>query len=1169
MSVKRKRRALHEGLPPGERLKRSKLATEDDWDTPWGWVGTDVTDASNISRDHLLSTCGFSSRSSHPFCSNKFRKRAPEHSDAAGPRTAVEGELQDDVIVISEDETPSCSKRACAKNPNCLNYLGQEKWEDEEGARKAYMTAANIGRDPRLQNRKEGLPVGLKNLGATCYANAYIQVWFQDVPFRNGVYQCQPSQDGEHSFEDSPIYQLQATFAALQESKRKVFNPIKLVESLKLRTNEQQDAQEFSKLFMSHLDTEFQKQTDPVLKHLLSDQFQGKQAYTTTCLKCGNCSENESDFLEIEVNLENNASLESRIRAVVAPETLSGDNKYRCPRCDSLEDATRQLVLRTLPPVLHFSLLRFVFDVSSMERKKSKHNITFPLVLDMNQFLDTGRAEVNGGNIYELQGILLHKGSSAYHGHYEATVFDMAHDSWFTFNDEVVTKVKPPGTGAPDDEKSKVTKPRPTAKKRRRVEDSDDDVEIIEQDPPLHPNSKTMSSKDAYMLVYTRRGSLPQASEEHLSKPPARALDAIRKLNVAHEEACNAHCKRLRAANEEFEDLRLKMMDIYRCWEVSSHDEDSLVVSQEALKTFLSKPFVKAAGELSKSASPEQSDNTHDDKQATSSNGASGTPESSLSSQNSQRREGDISVEEIVCQHGRLDPSKAADFKRIRYTEYENIVSYLGCRFLPELCPEDVCKACVTETFTEKLYHHQHPLQVAQFDAVADNREFGSFWISKLWLKDWRQSKPKMHVPFQKDPSPDSSSYRGHVECEHGGLSLNTTGRQRISREAYGILKTLFPSWNTLADDVEPCAVCEIVIQSSREDTREQRRHAEDEKAKLRHMHENALTGNVALLEDVPCALIPSSFVKTWKFWILRPGRHPRPDQVDTASLVCEHGLLPLDPNAGDLDKSVCLVRMQDWQVLQSLYDVGPLIAIENRSVLEDGILRSRFVYKPELCGVCRIKRKSNYEVTHVTIRILGDDDADPTPQTFTKERTAPVPTIDGRQTSIVTYGTRKTAPQRQSKRIRSVAKRKEMKLAISKEMSVKDIKLMLQDELDIPTICQRLFYQGSELQDNRATVASLDILVDDVLDFREAKENADLLDESDADAAPRRREADGGGFGGTLLGGELTSDSMLDDTTLSERTSSPPADAARACPACTYQNAASASACEICDTFL
>jgi hypothetical protein len=80
------------------------------------------------------------------------------------------------------------------------------------------------------------------------------------------------------------------TFAALQESTRNVFNPTKLVESLRLRTSEQQDAQEFvpcymlmqnilptalarfSKLFMSHLDLEFQKQSIPSLRSLIANQ---------------------------------------------------------------------------------------------------------------------------------------------------------------------------------------------------------------------------------------------------------------------------------------------------------------------------------------------------------------------------------------------------------------------------------------------------------------------------------------------------------------------------------------------------------------------------------------------------------------------------------------------------------------------------------------------------------------------------------------------------------------------------------------------------------------------------------------------------------------------------------------------------------------------------------
>jgi ubiquitin carboxyl-terminal hydrolase 48 len=73
--------------------------------------------------------------------------------------------------------------------------------------------------------------------------------------------------------------------------------------------------------------------------------------------------------------------------------------------------------------VLHFSLLRFFYAISTMERKKSKHAVSFPTTLDMNRFLGSA-AEKRSHNLYELRGVLLHKGSSAYHGHYEAQVFD-------------------------------------------------------------------------------------------------------------------------------------------------------------------------------------------------------------------------------------------------------------------------------------------------------------------------------------------------------------------------------------------------------------------------------------------------------------------------------------------------------------------------------------------------------------------------------------------------------------------------------------------------------------------------------------------------------------------------------------------------------------------------
>ena len=36
----------------------------------------------------------------------------------------------------------------------------------------------------------------MQNLGATCYANSFLQVWYRDVKFREGVYSCLPPANG-------------------------------------------------------------------------------------------------------------------------------------------------------------------------------------------------------------------------------------------------------------------------------------------------------------------------------------------------------------------------------------------------------------------------------------------------------------------------------------------------------------------------------------------------------------------------------------------------------------------------------------------------------------------------------------------------------------------------------------------------------------------------------------------------------------------------------------------------------------------------------------------------------------------------------------------------------------------------------------------------------------
>ena len=104
--------------------------------------------------------------------------------------------------------------------------------------------------------------------------------------------------------------------------------------------------------------------------------------------------------------------------------------RYFCSHCNELQEAKRYTELRELPPVLHFSLLRFIYDFSTTERKKSKHVIQFPKSLDMDQFMDPGpsggkKRKHSAGNMYQLRGVLMHRGPSAYHGHYETQIYDL------------------------------------------------------------------------------------------------------------------------------------------------------------------------------------------------------------------------------------------------------------------------------------------------------------------------------------------------------------------------------------------------------------------------------------------------------------------------------------------------------------------------------------------------------------------------------------------------------------------------------------------------------------------------------------------------------------------------------------------------------------------------
>ena len=215
-------------------------------------------------------------------------------------------------------------------------------------------------------------------------------------------------------------------------------NPKHLVTMLGLDTGIQQDAQEFSKLFLTKLEKNFEHQKDPSLKKFIQGQFRGEYAYVTRCNKCRNEKCNPSEFSELDLTLQGNKTLAECLKAFLKAEKLDGDNKYLCGKCESKQNATRCVRLTKLPPVLNLQLNRFYFDMVTGVKRKLNTHVQFPEILDMSPHLHKAKGPV----MYRLTGVLIHMGVEADEGHYVAHILESKSSQWFKFSDELVEKIE-------------------------------------------------------------------------------------------------------------------------------------------------------------------------------------------------------------------------------------------------------------------------------------------------------------------------------------------------------------------------------------------------------------------------------------------------------------------------------------------------------------------------------------------------------------------------------------------------------------------------------------------------------------------------------------------------------------------------------------------------------
>ena len=124
-SVRQLRRPLPKGLAQGESLARAPLISTTTF-SEWGWVGTEVFSVTDIGPQHRAAACGFRKH----ICKNRHALTKSQASPGPAPETDPHI-TEDDIVVISSDDEPECSPKTCKTNPNCCNYLGQQKWEND------------------------------------------------------------------------------------------------------------------------------------------------------------------------------------------------------------------------------------------------------------------------------------------------------------------------------------------------------------------------------------------------------------------------------------------------------------------------------------------------------------------------------------------------------------------------------------------------------------------------------------------------------------------------------------------------------------------------------------------------------------------------------------------------------------------------------------------------------------------------------------------------------------------------------------------------------------------------------------------------------------------------------------------------------------------------------